>query len=29
MQMVPGPSFPGRLLHYSSDTYGSQLKDWT
>jgi predicted transposase/invertase (TIGR01784 family) len=27
MQMVPGPSFPGRFLYYWSNTYASQLKE--
>ncbi len=27
MQMVPGPSFPGRLLYYWADTFSSQLKE--
>ena len=27
MQMVPAPSFPGRLLYYWSNSYGSQLKE--
>jgi len=27
MQMVPAPSFPGRVLYYWSSTYGSQLKE--